>query len=241
MWVAEHLGDREDSCWFESAITLGQGGGTIRDFTEGRTQKHEIETRLGDMRLRCIAEDRRQVRHARLASLEPSDVRSSPPGCRSRPLRPSGTTRWAAGIKSRPGPGPISKTLCPGRSPSRSMVIRVPLNRWRNGLSSDHARNVGQGSDHRRLAQRQPRLNASQAATRARSIQMNLNPGPLYRSKAPAPPPVALACRSIHSRPADADRDATGPPAATEPPDPAPDRRSAWPSRIGSGRVRMSR
>jgi hypothetical protein len=77
MRVAEHLGDGKDSPGFESAITLCQGGSTIRDLAEGRTKEHEIETRLRDLGVRGITEDRLQVRDAGLvrSTLETVDHR----------------------------------------------------------------------------------------------------------------------------------------------------------------------
>src|SRR5438132_9117995 len=59
--VAEYLRDRQESARFEGAMALEQGGGTIGDFAESRAEEHQVETRSGDMRRGCIAEDRLQV------------------------------------------------------------------------------------------------------------------------------------------------------------------------------------
>ena len=75
MRVAEHLGDREGSAWFERMTTLSQSSSAIRDLAQGRTQENEVKTCLRDVGLRGVAKDRPQIRNARLvrSSREPFD------------------------------------------------------------------------------------------------------------------------------------------------------------------------
>ena len=70
--------------------------------------------------------------------------------------RPSRPTRRASGIVRRPGPQPTSSTLRPGRSSSRSMIVRALL-LLASGLSSStiQASHDGHGSEARREEKRQ--------------------------------------------------------------------------------------
>ena len=157
---------------------------------------------------------------------------------------PSGCTRFAAGINSRPGPGPISRTLCPGRSPNRSRVIRVPLNRWRIGFSSNHPSDAGHGIDHRRLIQRQPRLNATKTAARPRSIAIMISAVPVLVKGSVAAETRRFRFHSARVDPLEtrrfrSRRESTS--GRRWAPRPGPNSNVARPSRIGNGRVRISR
>ena len=62
MRVADDLRNRQDAAGFEGTMTLVQGSGTIRDFSEGQTEEHQVETGFGDVRLGTVSEDRLQIR-----------------------------------------------------------------------------------------------------------------------------------------------------------------------------------
>ena len=75
MWVAEYLRDRQYAARLEGTMTLVQGSGTIRDFSEGIAEENQIETCFGDVRLGRISKDRFQIGNASsfYPNLEPLD------------------------------------------------------------------------------------------------------------------------------------------------------------------------
>src|SRR5208282_4151203 len=64
MRVAKNLRDRQHAARFESTMTLDQSSRTVGDFSEGRTEEHQVETCFRNVRLCRISEDRLQVRDA---------------------------------------------------------------------------------------------------------------------------------------------------------------------------------
>jgi hypothetical protein len=59
----------------ERPMTLAEGGSTVGDFPQDRTQEHQIETGLWNKRLGGVTEDRHKVRNACLlrSNFEPLD------------------------------------------------------------------------------------------------------------------------------------------------------------------------
>ena len=53
---------RSHAAGFEGTMTLVQGSGTIRNFSESQTEEHQVETGFGDVRLGTVSEDRLQIR-----------------------------------------------------------------------------------------------------------------------------------------------------------------------------------
>src|SRR5215469_4736472 len=75
MRVAEKLCDRQHAARLKGTMTLAQGSGTIRDFSEGIAEENQIETCFGDVRLSTVSEDRFQIGNASsfYPNLEPLD------------------------------------------------------------------------------------------------------------------------------------------------------------------------
>jgi hypothetical protein len=72
--VSKDFGDRQNAARPERPKALSQSGSTIRYLAERRYEEDEIKAALVDVRLRCVTQDRGQIRDLRVSRARPDSI-----------------------------------------------------------------------------------------------------------------------------------------------------------------------
>ena len=72
--IAKDFRDGQHATWIERPKALSQSGSTIRYLAERRYEEDEIKAALVDVRLRCVTQDRGQIRNLRGSRPRPESI-----------------------------------------------------------------------------------------------------------------------------------------------------------------------